>query len=908
MEFSLAINSDFIDAQYRLWKRNPSLVTRDWGMFFEGFELGAAPERQPAGFCDRDQVLRQSRVQDLIYRYRDIGHLLACVDPLAACPTDHPLLELSAFGLSEEDLDRTDCHTDMPGSETKTLREILHDLRETYCRSIGVEYMHLQDPGERRWLQERMEPQRNRPAPDNETKLRILNKLCQATLFEQFLHVRYVGQKRFSLEGGEVLVAMLDAFIQHAADRGCREIIMGMAHRGRLNVQVNVLQKLYETVFCEFEDNYDPLSLTGSGDVKYHKGYMADVMTSHQEPVRILLANNPSHLEAVNPVVEGIARARQERFKEDGTARIIPLLIHGDAAFAGQGVVSETLNLSQLEGWHTGGTVHVVLNNQIGFTTLPEDARSTRYSTDIAKMLMVPIFHVHGEDPEAAVHVAALACDYRRRFAKDVVIDLICYRKYGHNEGDEPYYTQPQMYERIKDRPLPYEIYAQQLLQQGVVTEEDIQRMREGIEQCLAKAHASAVKDTCREPKIPNLEGWESLHGGWSNNPVATGVPPERLLAFARKMNSLPEGFSVHRKLARILERRLESVEMGENVDWATGELLAFASLLTEGTPVRLSGQDSRRGTFSQRHSVLIDAATGNRFTPLNALADDQAKFSAYDSMLSENAVLGFEYGYSLAAPQTLVIWEAQFGDFANNAQVIIDQFIAGGQYKWGRFSGIVMFLPHGIEGQGPEHSSARLERYLQLCAEDNIQVCNPTTPAQHFHLLRRQMKRNFRKPLVVMTPKSLLRHPLAVSTINELATGSFHEVIPDSDDFRETGRVLICTGKIYYELLEKRKELGNRDTAILRLEQLYPFPHDRIREVAAAYGRARKWCWVQEEPQNMGAWEFVRSRLGAVVGSEIRYIGRAAAASPAAGHMKIYKEEQATLTERAFASSIDGR
>jgi len=897
------MNSDFIDSQYRLWKRDPSLVTRDWGMFFEGFELGAFPERQRAGFCDWNQGLRQSRVQDLIYRYRDIGHLLACVDPLAACPIGHPLLELSAFGLSEEDLDRTFYHADVPGSEPKTLREIVQDLRETYCRSIGVEYMHLQDPGERRWLQERMEPQRNRPDADGETGIRILNKLCQATLFEQFLHVRYVGQKRFSLEGGEVLVAMLDAFIQYAAERGCREIIMGMAHRGRLNVQTNVLQKFYETVFFEFEDNYDPLSLTGSGDVKYHKGYMAEVTTSHQKPVRILLANNPSHLEAVDPVVEGIARARQEHFKGEGTTRVIPFLIHGDAAFAGQGVVSETLNLSQLEGFHTGGTVHVVLNNQIGFTTLPENARSTRYSTDIAKMLMVPIFHVHGEDPEAAIHVARLACDYRREFAKDVVIDLVCYRRYGHNEGDEPYYTQPQMYERIKDRPFPYQIYAQKLLQQGSIATEDVQRMREGIDRCLEEAHASAVKKTCREPEIPNLEGWESLHGDYSGDPAETAVPAERLLAFVRKMNSLPEGFSVHRKLARILDRRLESVEKGENIDWATGEQLSFASLLTEGTPVRLSGQDSRRGTFSQRHSVLIDAATGNRFTPLNALADDQAAFSAHDSALSENAVLGFEYGYSLAAPRTLVIWEAQFGDFANNAQVIIDQFIASAQYKWGRLSGIVMFLPHGIEGQGPEHSSARLERYLQLCAEDNIQVCNPTTPAQLFHLLRRQMKRDFRKPLVVMTPKSLLRHPLAVSTLDELSTGSFREAIADSDDFKEAVRVLVCTGKIYYELLEKRNESGNRDTAILRIEQLYPFPRDRMREAAAACSRAREWRWVQEEPRNMGAWEFVRSRLGALAGSEIHYVGRAAAASPAVGHMKIHKEEQAAVIERAFAS-----
>lgn len=904
MEFSPAVNLDFIDSQHRLWKRNPHLVTRDWAVFFEGFELGASSAPESAAFRAGDRILKQLQVQDLISRYRTIGHLLACVDPLAPCPAHHPLLDLPEFGLSEEDLDGM--FTGMDGRETewKPLREILQDLRDTYCRSVGVEYMHLQDPGERKWLQDRMEPQRNRPALDEETRIRILNKLCQATLFEQFLHVKYVGQKRFSIEGGEVLLPVLDDLIRHAAGFGCREIIMGMAHRGRLNVQVNVLQKLYEAVFCEFEDNYDPHSLTGSGDVKYHRGYFAELSTPDRERIRILLASNPSHLEAVNPVVEGIARARQERFGNEGTTRVLPLLIHGDAAFAGQGVVSETLNLSQLSGYRTGGTVHIVLNNQIGFTTLPEDARSTRYSTDIAKMLMVPIFHVHGEDPEAAVHIARLALDYRRRFAKDVVIDLICYRRHGHNEGDEPYYTQPQMYERIKDRPVPYQIYAEKLLAQGSVTEEELRHIRQGIDQCLAQAHASAVQATCREPIIQPLEGWESIRGDYSGEPVETGVPAERLVAYARAMNSFPEGFAVHPRLARILERRFESVETGSNIDWATAELLSFASLLAEGTPVRLSGQDVRRGTFSQRHGVLLDAGTGKRFTPLNALADGQARFSAYDSMLSENAVLGFEYGYSLASPQTLVIWEAQFGDFANNAQVIIDQFISSAQYKWGRQSGIALFLPHGFEGQGPEHSSARIERYLQLCAEENIQVCNPTTPAQHFHLLRRQMKQNFRKPLVVMTPKSLLRRPVAVSGLGELAAGCFREVIGDSNEFAGARRVLVCSGKVYYDLLGRRSDLGDRDTAILRIEQLYPFPADLIREAAAACPHAEKWYWVQEEPQNMGAWEFVKSRLSDAAGSGVRYIGRAAAASPAVGHLKIHKAEQEALVSRAFESS----
>lgn len=902
MDFSLALNADFIDSQYRRWKRDPDSVPSDWKIFFEGFELGGAPEGETAGICDRNEVLRQVRVQDLIHRYRDIGHLLACLDPLAACPTDHPLLNLSAFGLTREDLDRTFYGLAFGGVERKTLREILLDLKKTYCGSIGVEYMHLQDPGERLWLQERMESTGNRPSPDREVRVRILNKLGQAALFEEFLHSRYLGQKRFSLEGGETLIPMLDAIAEHAAEKGCREIIMGMAHRGRLNVQVNVLQKLYEAVFCEFEDNYDPDSLVGSGDVKYHKGYMASVKTLTGEAIRILLANNPSHLEIVDPVAEGIARARQERFGEEGTAAVLPLLIHGDAAFAGQGVVAETLNLSQLEGYHTGGTVHIVLNNQIGFTTLPEDARSTRYSTDIAKMLMIPVFHVHGEDPEAAVHVLKLACDYRLEFGKDVVIDLVCYRRYGHNEGDEPYYTQPQMYERIRERPSPYELYARKLTEEGAVSQEDLDRIREGANQCMEGAYTAAKEKACVESETPFFEEWEGIHGTYSHDPVRTGVPAEKLRSFARRMNVFPEGFSIHRKLTRILERRAESVEKGEGIDWATAELLAFASLLDEGVPVRLSGQDSRRGTFSQRHSVLTDTVTGRHYTPLNALGEGQARFSVYDSMLSENAVLGFEYGYSIASPDSLVIWEAQFGDFANNAQGVIDQFISGGERKWGRLSGLTLFLPHGLEGQGPEHSSARLERFLQLCAEDNIQVCCPSTPAQHFHLLRRQMKRDFRKPLIVLTPKSLLRHPLAVSSVEELASGQFLEVKDDAD-CRNAGRVLICSGKIYYDLMERRNELHSADRAIVRLEQFHPFPRDMAAKVLSGFESADEWFWVQEEPENMGGWEFVRMRLRSLIGKDIGYIGRPAAASPAAGHLRAHREAQAALIERALGS-----
>ncbi|NLJ28252.1 MAG: 2-oxoglutarate dehydrogenase E1 component [Deltaproteobacteria bacterium] len=907
MDVSLTWNADFIDSQYKLWKSDPKRVSREWRIFFEGFELAAFPEREAVGICHKSEVLRQARVNELIHRYRDLGHLLACLDPLVSCPTDHPLLNLTAFNLSGEDLERSFYAENFSDSGQAPLREILQALKETYCRSIGVEYMHLQDPDERSWLQERMEPGRNRPHLEAQDKIRILNKLCQATLFEEFLHTKYVGQKRFSLEGAEVVVAMLDGLIQHASERGCREMIMGMAHRGRLNVQVNNLLKLYETIFCEFDDNYDPESLVGSGDVKYHKGFMADIQTLHGKALRILLASNPSHLEAVNPVVEGIARARQDQAGDLDGKKILPLLIHGDSAFAGQGIVAETLNLSQLEGYRTGGTVHIVINNQIGFTTLPEDARSTRYATDVAKMLMVPIFHVHGENPEAALHVVKLACDYRMEFAKDVVIDVVCYRRYGHNEGDEPYYTQPRMYDRIRERPPVYEIYAEKLQDEKVVVKEDLEQIKSGINECLARAYDSERDKTCGPPESPFYESWSEIRGNYSHTPVETGVKREELVSIARKMHHVPKGFSVHRKLERILDRRLEVVEKGEGIDWATAELLAFGSLLLEGTPVRLSGQDSRRGTFSQRHSVLTDMHLGEHYTPLNHLSEDQALYTVYDSMLSENAVLGFEYGYSLASPRSLVIWEAQFGDFANNAQVIIDQFISSAQYKWNRLSGLVLFLPHGFEGQGPEHSSARLERYLQLCVEDNIQVCYPTTPAQHFHMLRRQVKRDFRKPLIVMTPKSLLRHPLAVSSLEEMASGHFQEVLDDALEIQNPKRVIFCSGKVYYDLLERRRDLQISNIAILRIEQFYPFPEKPLEKIISRYGSAEEWCWVQEEPENMGGWSFMRHRLQDRVGKALQYIGRAAAASPATGHLVTHKLELTALLDLAIGIKAQG-
>jgi 2-oxoglutarate dehydrogenase E1 component len=896
-----AWNTEFIEEQYRLWQSDPTRVSRDWQFFFQGFELAFARDSEVLLVCDEDQVARQARVESLIYRYRDLGHLLACLDPLAACPTDHPLLNIATFGLTNDDLEREFYTHLFPGKDLASLQKILAALKETYCRSVGVEYMHLQDPSERQWLQERMEPSRNRSALSKDEKIRILQKLYQTSLFERFLHRRYLGQTRFSLEGAEALIPMLDALFAQVAEQGCKEIILGMAHRGRLNVQVNVLGKSYEEIFCEFESNYDPDTIFGAGDVKYHNGFLADLRTANDRQMRVLLLNNPSHLESVNPVVEGFARARQDILKGgNGEKAILPLLVHGDAAFAGQGVVAETLNMSQLDGYSTGGTVHIVINNQIGYTTLPEDARSTRYSTDMAKMLMVPIFHVHGENPEALVHVTKLACDYRMEFGKDVVVDLVCYRRYGHNEGDEPYFTQPLMYERIKERPPLFKIYGEQLLADEVIGEDEINKIEAKTNESLEASFETMKQKQCVLPRVEFYENWQGISGDYSHKPIKTGVAEKQLLTLARKLNQVPEGFSLHSKLAALLKKRLETIENGDGIDWANGEALAFASLLSEGHLVRLSGQDSRRGTFSQRHSFLVDTETGETFTPFDSLDDGEAKFHAYDSLLSEAGVVGFEYGYSLAQPDGLIMWEAQFGDFANNAQATIDLYISSGQSKWRRLSGLVLLLPHGFEGLGPEHSSARLERFLQLCAEENIQVCYPSTPAQYFHLLRRQVKRDFRKPLVVMTPKSLLRHPLAVSKLKDLTKGYFQEVLDDGTNKKTSSRLIFCSGKIYYELFQRRQDLKSTDIGIIRLEQFYPFPYEQLEEVIDTYGQVKEWYWVQEEPENMGGWSFVRSRLAPVVHKHIKYVGREEAASPATGFHNIYKKQQAAIIEEA--------
>jgi 2-oxoglutarate dehydrogenase E1 component len=894
-------NLDAIESAYQKWQRDPTSVDASWRLFFEGFELGVGRLATPAldARC-------QTGVVRLIDAYRDLGHFLANLDPLSPPKTSYALLELSEFGLDDSDLDKTFDTSPFVGLPKATLRQLLAALRETYCRTIGVEYMHIQDTHIRRWLQQRMERRRNLPNFDRAKKLWILKRLHYAELFERFLHSRFVGQKRFSLEGAETLIPILEAIVERTADSGARELVMGMTHRGRLNVLANILRKPYEEIFAEFEENYVPESRDGDGDVKYHLGFSSDRVTANGREIHLSLTPNPSHLEAVDPVVEGRTRAKQFLFGDTERKLGIPLLIHGDAAFAGQGLVAETLNLSELAGYKTGGTIHVIVNNQIGFTTAPSDARSTTYCTDVAKMIQVPIFHVNGEDPEAAVYVAELAVDFRQTFNRDVVIDMYCYRRHGHNEGDEPSFTQPLMYSKIIGRPTLTELYTEALIMRGDLTAADTEAL---VEKFHAKLQSALEEVKTAPPPYVGMRGfsgqWKGLSAHYSHDPVETGVPYERLRLIGESLTRLPEHFSVHPKIARQLDARRKEIEERRPVDWPLAEALAFGSLLLEDVPVRLSGQDSRRGTFSQRHAVLYDSRTGEPYYPLNGISPQQAPFTAYDSLLSEAAVLGFEFGYSLDAPGTLVLWEAQFGDFANGAQVIIDQFIVCSESKWQRDSGLVMLLPHGYEGQGPEHSSGRLERYLQLCAEDNIQVCNLTTPAQSFHVLRRQLKRSFRKPLILMTPKSLLRLKAAVSPIEDFTTGHFVEVLDDDQvDSARVRRVLLCSGKVYYELLEHRAKQQAKEVALVRVEQFYPFPAELLREILSQYRKAKEWVWVQEESMNMGGWTFIEPRLRAL-GWPVVYVGRDESASPATGSRRLHLVEQTELVDAALGGPI---
>ena len=787
------------------------------------------------------------------------------------------------------------------------LRDVVASLRQTYCGHVGVEYVHIQDQDCRLWLQERIESTRMQPNFTRPQKVRILRRVHKAELFEKFLHTKYVGQKRFSLEGGETIIAALDAVIDHCPDTGVEEIVMGMAHRGRLNVLCSVMRKSFDQLFEQFSENYIPDTVGGDGDVKYHLGYESILTTTSGKKVEVRLTANPSHLEIVDPVVEGKTRARQRiRGDTEERRKVLALLIHGDAALAGQGIVAETLNFSQLPGYRTGGTVHFVINNQIGFTTDPRDARSTRYCTDVAKMIEAPIFHVNGDDPEAVCMVSQLALDFRVRWKRDVFIDMYCFRRHGHNETDEPTFTQPMLYRTIAAHPLVSALYTETLVSQGSITAAEGDAIRaeysSSLEENLGKAkEREAIKAAKRaRPGDPFKGSNAQFQPEYHHTPVQTAVPAEEIGRIATALTTVPSTFKVNPKIKRLLDARLQAYKDGGPVDWGFGEALAFGSLLVEGSPVRLSGQDCERGTFSHRHAVLADIDTGEKYTPLKNLDPKQARFCVYNSLLSEAAVLGFDYGYSMDYPEMLCLWEAQFGDFANGAQVVIDQFIVSGESKWQRTCGIVLLLPHGYEGQGPEHSSARLERFLQAAAEEDIQIANLTTPAQYFHLLRRQVRRDLRKPLIVMSPKSLLRHPAAVSRIPDFTDGGFQEILEEPSAPERPGRVIFCSGKVYYDLCDYREKNAMNDTAIVRIEQLYPLHMERLREIAKRTEGARI-VWCQEESENMGAWSWIWPQLTDIFGVIPLYAGRDASASPAVGSLALHKLELAGLLKDAY-------
>ena len=879
--------------------------------------VDAVVAARPVGGDDSSQVGMglQARVDQTVYAFRLRGHLLATLDPLGRPrpPLEHAadLGMVSASHFSAEELDQqVDAHSAVPQDRVK-LRDLLEHLRRTYCGNVGVEFMTLLDSDRRRWLMPRMEHVANRVEPTVEGQRRILTELSYAEGFESFLHTKYQGVKRFSIDGGESLLPMLQTMLEEGGELGVREVVIGMAHRGRLNVLTNIMGKSLTQIFSEFNGPSDPEHYVNrGGDVKYHMGFSSDHVTSLGKKIHLSLAFNPSHLEFVDPVVEGRVRAKQERKGEAGRIAILPLLIHGDAAMAGQGVVPETLNLSRLGGYDTGGTLHIVINNQLGYTTDPEDARSSIYCTAVAQMLDIPIFHVNGDDPEACVHVMRLATQYRQLFQSDVVIDLICFRRYGHNEGDEPAYTQPQMYELIRKHATVRQLYAEDLARRNRIQLDEAERIKADCQQRMLDAHTQA-KQTPQLKEPSALEGlWRSYQGGAdSEAPVIfTGVAKTRLQALLHKLASVPEGFTPLPKIQDIVIKRRQDMAEGKLLlDWSAAENLAYASLLTEGWHVRLTGQDTERGTFAHRMAVLHDAHTGRRYTSLANLAPDQAPFAIFNSPLSETGCLGFEYGYSLDYPDALVAWEAQFGDFVNGAQVIIDQFLVAGERKWKRLSGLTLLLPHGYEGAGPEHSNARIERFLELAAEDNIQVVYPTTPAQMFHLLRRQVLRPYRKPLVVMTPKSLLR--LNLSTLEELATGGFQRVLPDKKelDLQKVTRLLLCSGKLFYDLGKARDESKDDTVAVIRVEQLYPFPHAELAKLLASMPALRELFWVQEEPKNMGAWRFVFPLLTEAVNTArkqvtVGYVGRVESASPATGFAKAHELEQKLIVNEALS------
>jgi 2-oxoglutarate dehydrogenase E1 component len=848
----------------------------------------------------------QDRVDQLVRAYRVRGHLMAEIDPLGRPRPGLPELDPDFYHLTEEDMDRSFSTDTIEGPQSMSLRQIIKRLRNTYCRSIGVQFMHMDDLLVRQWLQVRMEGCENRIQLDRRQQLRIYRQMTTAAVFEEFIQKRFLGAKSFSLEGSESLIPLLEMAIERAAGHEIGDVVLGMAHRGRLNVLANIMGKSPQKIFREFAD-LDPELHVGRGDVKYHLGHSTDYRAANGRNVHLTLCFNPSHLEFVNPVAIGRVRARQDRSSDFARQGGMTILVHGDAAFAGEGIIQETLNLSELDAYRTGGTLHVVVNNQIGFTTGPREARSCMYATDVAKMLQIPIFHVNGEDPEAVAQVVNLAMDFRREFQRDVVIDMYCFRRRGHNEADEPAFTQPALYRVIERRPSVHESYLEKLLKLGEINRDEAMRIADEHRAKLdAELSVAKSDEFVHRGEVAGV--WAFYIGGRERDAadVDTGVRRDVLQHLLQRLVTLPDGFQPHSKIQKFLETRLKMADGSAAVDWSAGEALALASLATQGLRVRLSGQDSQRGTFSHRHAVIHDVFTDETFCPLEHLSDDQAPVEIYNSPLSEMGVLGFEYGYSLDCPDGLVMWEAQFGDFVNVAQVVIDQFIVSAEDKWNRLSGLVMLLPHGFEGMGPEHSSARLERFLMLAAKDNFQVVQPTTPAQIFHCLRRQVLRVWRKPLVVMTPKSLLRHPGCVSNLDELVQGSFQRVLPDAvASPRDVRRILLCSGKVAYELEKRRQELGRRDVAIVRVEQLYPLPRRALEEALADYAPGTPAVWVQEEPENMGAWRFFRIHFGDKLLDRFPFSGvcRQSAASPATGSKKSHDLEQNELLAAAFTS-----
>jgi 2-oxoglutarate dehydrogenase E1 component len=905
-KFSYLSNADvsWFETQFQQFLKNPESVEESWRKFFEGFEFARANYDLSADGASCENVHKEFSVINLINGYRSRGHLFTRTNPVRERRKYSPTLDISNFGLDINDLDTVFQAGEEVGIGPATLRDIIAHLDETYCRSIGIEYTYIRDPERQNWIKDRIELN-NRPKFSEQDKREIFDKLNQATVFEQYLQKKFVGQKRFSVEGGEALIPAIDMIVEHGATLGIKEFVMGMAHRGRLNVLANIFNKPAHEIFGEFEGKaFEDDGKRVDGDVKYHLGYSCNVDTLNGKTVHLTLAPNPSHLEAVDPVVEGITRAKIDNYLKDNSL-IVPILVHGDAAIAAQGIMYELVQMAQLDGYATGGTIHIVVNNQVGFTTNYLDGRSSTYCTDIGKVTLCPVFHVNGDDVEAVVQTVRIALEYRQRYKRDVFVDLLCYRKYGHNEGDEPKFTQPKLYDLIATHPNPREIYGAQLIQEGVLTEEADQKLRADFEHKLDKSFDEAKKFAKSSVKKFLEVTWEGLRMAKPEDLIQspeTGFDAKKLREVAIAMNTLPKDKKFFRKVVKLLEDRLQMVE-SDKLDWAMGELLAYATLLLENKHVRVSGQDVERGTFSHRHAIIKTEDTEEEYMPLNHLAKKQGDFYIYNSLLSEYGVLGFDYGYAFASPHTLTIWEAQFGDFNNGAQIIIDQFISSAEEKWRTMNGLVMLLPHGYEGMGSEHSSARLERFLTLCAEDNMQVCNITSPANFFHALRRQLHRPFRKPLIVMSPKKLLRHPMATSKLSEMTKGRFQEVIDDTEVKTESvDTVVFCSGKIFYEIMEERarQEVGF-NMAFVRMEQFYPLPDTQVRAVVKKYKNAKKLIWMQEEPANMGAWSFIARQYKDL---PFEYIGRDESASPAGGSPVIHNLRQNAIIDALFKNA----